>query len=226
MDQTSWMAWPLWMFIGTVAQVVSLVAIVLALYELDRRRRGVRSVVWRFDPYGVVSVEGGKAHAVEICNAGTGTALLFELSISGARPILSEAARVPTVFGPGERATVHITAPKIAEAWAFVAWRGSDDSRTYYAAWFPLNKKSALHERWQDAHLELRRRPRWRELYEGHHPRAVGPEHSVRTRVKSSRNPVEMDRRWAQVRSEYKKSTLAHALPTHDVSDLPVVPLD
>ena len=135
----AWYADPLWTFIGNAAQVLSLVAIALALWEVLKQRRRVAPVEWGVGVIGQTTLDGaGPFHIVEIYNAGTGPATILSLYVVHAEVIYHQTARPLPVVASGERFDMYLTAAVIGDVWVQISWREQGDARRVKARWLPV----------------------------------------------------------------------------------------
>jgi len=144
MDDESWIAWPVWDFVGVVATVLSLAAIVIAVVELFKQRRAVRPVAWDFDIWGTAIVDGDKYHVGDLHNAGSGTAEVLMVAFVNARTHLSGEYQFQRVFGSGERVRILVSARVIGSAWLAISWRDHTDRRRAHVQWMPVAHSGAM----------------------------------------------------------------------------------
>ena len=147
-----WYSDPLWAFIGNAAQVLSLIGIGVALWELWRQRRQVEPVVWAFDIVGTAKLEHGNYHIADFYNAGTGTGTLLAVTFVDAEFYLTDEHRFLSVMGPGECVTILVTAERLEAAWILITWRSNTDGRLGEYQWLPVANPGSMQEAWQESH--------------------------------------------------------------------------
>jgi hypothetical protein len=171
---TGFLDWPGWEFVGALAGVLSLVAIVLALVEVRRRRQRVNPVVFTFDLVGNAEVRGDTVHYGELTNAGTESAILLHAVWRGGMHVPTDKYRYRSVIGPGERVGVYLSAPVIANMWLSLMWISHDDASTLWFSWLPVLREGGRADQWEEA--LARSKKRWWER-KTRLARPVGPLH-------------------------------------------------
>lgn len=180
----SWLSWPLWVFIGVVAQVISLAALAFVVVEYLKARRRVQSVVWGLDLVGTTSVDGDTYHLADFYNAGTGTAVVQSAVFVGARAVPADGRRFQSVMGSGERVQIQLTSHVIGKAWMLVAWFSHDDSHLIRFRWLPVARPGDMAE---EHAASVNRTPRarfWRRHDRGKKARPIGPGHFATTMIR------------------------------------------
>jgi hypothetical protein len=170
-----WLCWSGWTVIGTIAQVVSLVAIVFAIYELQERRRQVDPVVWGFDLFGSLDMNGHRYHAADFYNGGSGTAIITTMAFVNARPSPTNDHRFRSVMSSGDKVTVPLTSEQIGDAWLVVIWRASSDSRRIELEWLPVTRTGAMGNEWDKSLQRSRSRGPFAKMLPRRAPRPIGP---------------------------------------------------
>ena len=199
MDETDWLAWPVWGFMGSWATVVSLIAIAIAAVELIRQRRRVRPVSWGLDLFGNVEIDGDPYHVVDFYNAGSGTAEIISAQFVNARPFLTGEYTFRSVMGSGDRDKILLTSRAIATAWLFLVWRSHEDERMVNFSWMPVAQAGAMRDEWKES-FDRTNLPRFSRLKHRLTTRPVGPQHYTATKfrvTKPKRNAKNFAKAWA-----------------------------
>lgn len=191
-----WWEWSGWAFVGNVAQVLSLLAILFAIYEFAERRRQVPAVEWRFDEFGSGTVDNCAVYFYDFSNVGRGSAFLVSLTVINARLVLSETYRPhPTVLPSSTRTLCIDASSRSEDAWVLLVWRASDDKGFVHFEWMPLVSGSELETKFIDDWTPKRWFQKTHGPFRGRLIEPVGPTGAVRATVRSSRNANVGDRR-------------------------------
>jgi hypothetical protein len=206
-----WYADPIWGFVSSIAQIVSLIAIGGAIVGWARTRRKVAPVVWGLDLMGTADIDGDKYHLAELHNAGTGAALVQSVHLIGFVTIKQVGEhRLKTVMGSGDRVTFPFTAEQVDQAWILITWVAHDDNSKLRLQWLPVARPGAMYE----ASLVSRARSRrtWWQLSKKD-PRPVGP-HYFSTSSLKLRSPAARDKFDRDFEVAYQPITLATTIIT------------
>jgi hypothetical protein len=196
MECQEWLCWSGWTVIGTIAQVVSLIAILFAIYEFQVRRRQVRPVVWGFDLFGSLDIKGARYHAADFYNGGSGTAIILTMAFVNSRPLSIDDHRFRSVMRSGDKVTIPVTSERIGNAWIVVIWRASSDSRLIQVEWLPVTHTGAMWSEWEKSVKRSKSRGPFANLLPWPAPRPVGPRYYQSSSYRFSSNDQRNDRRF------------------------------
>lgn len=128
---------PAWTVVATVAQVVSLLALVIALGELRLRRRREHEVVW------IVSrktdVQSQRV-TVEILNAGRSLAQIKQLIFVDCRIVPGEEKNLRWVVAPSTSLSVPVESHDVESCWILIGHVSQDDRRWTRWTWYPIGR--------------------------------------------------------------------------------------
>jgi hypothetical protein len=135
------MQWPGWSFIGNVAQVLSLVAIVIAIAELVSRRRRMRSNHFLIDAYArrFDEVTGDEVNLFELSVTGTDDVQLWFVSFVGASYAATDDFRLSWRMNSGDVSKIAVRIENPESAWVLLAWISLEDRRYMWIRWYPLS---------------------------------------------------------------------------------------
>lgn len=171
MGDTSWIAWAGWAFVGTVAQVLSLVTLVVGAWRFTRQRRQFPLVLFDWNVIGNITLASGETyHVVEFRNIGRGTAHIRMMHFTEARIELTSEYRAPRVLPSGERFLLLVTAHKLEDVWFRILMQTPNDTRRMVWAWKPLMRTGQLYEQSErewDEWLDRPLLPKWRDYWKG-----------------------------------------------------------
>lgn len=177
------LTWEGWTFIGTVAQVLSLVTLVVGAWRFTRQRRQFPLVLLDWHVIGNTTLASGETyHVVEFRNIGRGTAHLRMMHFTEARVELTAEYRAPHVLPSGERFQLLVTAHKLEAVWFRTLLQTPNDTRRMVWTWFPLMRTGELWEQserewdqWQARPLLQKLRDYWNgvPVYPGSAPRGT-----------------------------------------------------
>jgi hypothetical protein len=220
----SWIDWAGWTFIGTVAQIVSLVAIAIAVAELVRRRRASPPVVWWLEIIGTYNLSGGQvAHVLNIHNAGTGAATLLNTIYVNSRVIERPGFLHQMTIGAGEKMTLLVTSKQIESAYLILSWTTHEDRNLVHVVWEPLASSAGLSRTWIESDDRVPKH-RWYHGLRGRHPRPVGPLHYSRTEIRNSGDSETMRKRTRTVYDAALESAHEyHDVHSRQTKDLPYI---
>lgn len=148
MGDTSWIAWAGWAFVGTVAQVLSLVTLVVGAWRFTRQRRQFPLVLFDWNV----------------------TAHIRMMHFTEARIELTSEYRAPRVLPSGERFLLLVTAHKLEDVWFRILMQTPNDTRRMVWAWKPLMRTGQLYEQSErewDEWLDRPLLPKWRDYWKG-----------------------------------------------------------
>lgn len=137
---TQWWEWTGWAFIGNVAQILSLLAIVFAVYELLERRRRVSSRSLTIDSYATATIDGRVVELFEMGPAGLDDIHVDLVTFVGCSYVPRDEYRLRWRLNAGTLNTIALESEDFASAWILVAWTVLTDKRTEYFAWYPLTR--------------------------------------------------------------------------------------
>jgi hypothetical protein len=209
-----------WTVIGTIAQVISLGALVTVVRELKLRRRRMRSVHWGVNIVGSVGPTGGPfRHVLELTNAGVGTAALGTVVFVNSRYVESPEYRFRRVIGPGAIVQMQVESAAIKDAWVKLLWHDQDDASLVCAEWFPLTG-GPLSSAWAESNERTPKAQWWRHRP----PESVGPDHAVRSSFRAGTNSARRSRNIRKLISGLPEGHhhAWHASAPREVTDLPV----
>lgn len=182
----NWWEWSGWAFVGNVAQVLSLAAILFAIYEFAERRRQVSAVEWRLDQFGDGTIGDDPVCWYDFSNTGRGSALLVSLSVVNARLKLSETYRpLPTVLPSSTRTLCIEKSSRAPSSWVLIVWRASDDRSFIHFEWMPLVSGSEMETDFRAKWIPRRWYQKFHGPFRGRVVRPVGPNGAIRTTVRS-----------------------------------------
>lgn len=142
-----WLEWPIWDFVGTVATVLGLIAIFLAVGELRQRRKRISSTYLEIGSPGHGGMEDGtEYHMVSITNGGWAQINLLTIGVAGGR-VLSVPGRDAPIrwhLPPGESATFAITAADYDKVWFLICSLSVLDRTKVRWSWEPFTDSSPL----------------------------------------------------------------------------------
>lgn len=145
--------------ISGIADFLSAMAIVVAVWVWLLRRQPIQPVVWGWNVVGSEELpdgSGDRAHVFEVRNSGTGVAHILQLQVVGALLVNSPLHRARKTLGTGESFTLLVTAEDINETWFRVMWREQSNRARAKTGWAPVVWNTPLSSEWSAAH-EARR---------------------------------------------------------------------
>jgi hypothetical protein len=173
-----WLAWPGWTFAGTVAQVLSLVAILFAIREINERRRAYPAVDLNLDLIGTADDGAGNTwHVAELTNAGSGTAVLHSITLVDAKLVKSPSEAIKWTLPTGRPSRLEFSTADLNEAWALLLYSSHSDRRFLIAEWCAIKGSGPMFEAEMTSWENTPRR-RW---YQRRKVSAVGPGGVART---------------------------------------------
>lgn len=186
-----WWEWSGWAFIGNAAQVISLIAIVFAIYEILLRKRRVSWVRWALDPYEEASGPDLTLPAVrcDLVNLGLDDVRIHWIGFIGCEYVPAYDDHLRFRVNAGQTQLVVIQAADWDEPWVVIYASALTDHRVGSLTWLPVAPDSVplVTELWRQQHAEARWPLRRR-------PPAVGPGPG---RVRATRGRV-MSKRWME----------------------------
>ena len=187
----SWFAWPLWGFIATVAQVLSLLALGFAIYELLLRSRSV-SGAFILNQFGFIAATGTEPeqHVVELINIGHDLAVVTEIRVVNAKIHKNADRRVKYALQGGESMTLGLVTGDPGRVWVRIQWVSPTDRRYIYGVWRVLWAGTPLETRWITSNLDTPSRHWWSSFVRTRFPRPIGPGADVTTRLRVSWNDI------------------------------------
>ena len=164
--ESDWLAWPGWGFVGTVAQVVSLAALLFAAYELAERRRAFPPVYLTVNVFGSRDVGSRSWHVAELINAGNGGALIHTVTIVDGKWNEHPHKVVRWSLASGQRSVLEFEAPDLGRAWLLILYSNLQDRRHLFLEWSEL-AQGGYADREMSLSLSRKRQSR---LFEGGAP--------------------------------------------------------
>ena len=223
-EAADWLAWPVWTFIATIAQVLSLLAIGFAIIEVLRIRRRVRPVVFQFDIHGYQhnTETGEKFHAAELRNAGSGTAVIVWAAMIGGRLELDDDHRFVGVLGSGQVMKLLVSAEKIAHVWIQITWISHEDSRRYSTTWITATRSGLMADLWLESVERQLSIPWYARLLRRTMP--VGPGAYLRSSFRTKPGDSSRDKKYATLMQAIGPGLTYPMSAVGDPGDLPFIP--
>ena len=194
-----WLSWPLWGFIATIAQVLSLLALAFAIYELLSRSR---SVPGAFILHQFGAIEGTDSvppqHVIDVINMGNQVAIITEIQFVNATVHKDAERRVRYALQAGESMTLGLITESPSRVWVRIQWVSPIDRRYIYGVWRVLWAGTDLEAEWVNSNARTPTRHWWTAWFVTRSPRAIGPGMDVATRVRVSWNDARQRRRMAR----------------------------
>jgi len=159
MSETSWVAWEGWAFVGTVAQILSLLTLVVGAWRFTRQRRQFPLVFIDFAVIGKRTFGPGVVyHVVEFRNLGRSTAIIQGIDFREARVDLTDDYRPPRALPSGQSFQLLLTWPSVEAVWSRTALQAPDDRDRFVLQWFPLLGGGPLGQQYAEDHRAWVRR--------------------------------------------------------------------
>jgi hypothetical protein len=192
-----WLIWAGWTFVGTVAQVISLLAIVFTAVEILSRRREVnRPWIDVDNPASKFESDDPttKVELVDFYNAGSRELNFTSFIVIGGVLVPHDGERFQRILMPGARVRLHIRPDQEpTDVWFFIMWRSNADRRYWTAEWRPM-RDGALSQSFYNSFAQP---TWWRRLTPNafRRTRPVGPGQAAQTfiRVGTSDKRIERD---------------------------------
>lgn len=199
-----WYADPIWSFVATVAQVLSLLAIAFAIYELASRGWRVSGGVLTVNKWALArhGVSGKPVHIADITNVGGAPVLITALVVVNGAILPDQEMRVKYWLAPGESMTVAVQTADPAMTWFRFQWVSPSDRRFTFGSWQVLEQGTPLHQQWRESYERTRGRPWFMAPFKGFWAHKVGPGDDARTAVRITRNITRSEVRAARVFGE------------------------
>lgn len=160
----SWLEWPVWNFLSTIATVLGLIAIFLAVSELRQRRKRISATYLEVGSRGNGAMEDGTGfHVVSITNGGWAQINLLTVGVVGGRVlnVPGRDARMRWHLPPGESTEFELTASDYNDVWFLICSVSVLDRTKLRWSWEPFADSSPLMQE-QDA--QIQRMMRWYKL--------------------------------------------------------------
>jgi len=183
-----WYADPIWAFLGNVAAILSLLALVIAVAELVRRGEAMRPQVWGVEVVGTrTNRSSERFHVLDFYNAGSSNANVLVAMLFESWVDLEQEYRVPAVMMPGETRQLFVSARRIDEAWILVAWVSHHSTKWVHVEWLPLTAHGIAFHEWQRARDRTPLVHRWQRPFLGRSAHRVGPGGRSALSIRSNR---------------------------------------
>jgi hypothetical protein len=189
---------PVWTDVGTMAQVVSLIAVVFAIREILIRRWAALPVSWSLEYVGeLVSSQAHEPGASEaasgrefpggifrIRNSGTHTASILRFVLVGAEAKSTRDYRIDYWLPADSHMDFLVTSNSIDRAWLFLMWTDGLDRRYAHAQWFPFLEDGYANDDFEESLRATPERNEWRPWKRARAVRPVGPGGRARSRLR------------------------------------------
>lgn len=159
-----WLQWPIWDFLGTVATILGLIAIILAVGELRQRRKRVSSTYLEVGSRGSGALEDGtRFHVVSITNGGWAQVNLLTIGVVGGQvlDVPGRDARLRWHLPPGESTEFELTATDYNDVWFLICSISVLDRTRLRWSWEPFTNAGPL---MQEQIKQLDKLGRWHRI--------------------------------------------------------------
>ncbi len=181
--------------------MVSLLAIVLAIYELVQRSRRVAVSLVVHCP-AIASHEDGRLFfLVDIVNVGGELAIVKQLQVVNGVIEPHPDFQMGVALQPGSSHRIWIATPDETKVWFRFEWMRPVDTRFNYVAWRPMlnGDETEVSRKWDKSNNRVARRTWLHRLLLDRWPKAVHPDGVAFGRIRNSWNDRRLEKRLERI---------------------------